>query len=795
MIKNYFKMAWRNLIKNRSYGLINIFGLTIGLAVVLLIALWIWDELSFDRYFKNHRRIALVLRQNTKDNTTYTNWSLPMPLADALRKDYGSEFEGVSLLYSGLYNVAYAEKKLSAKGLFMEPDGPSIFSLELLSGNKHALADPASVLVSQSLARTLFGDRDPLNQVVRITNQFNLKVAGVYKDLPKNTSLSEDAGFIAPWQFGVSNWEWIGKEKENWNFNLFRLVVQLAPHARMEDVSARIGDLLARHIAQDPTQQVAPKLNLYPMSRWHLYDIDEKGDNIPGNLQYLWLFGAIGFFVLLLACINFMNLSTARSIKRAREVGIRKTIGSRRIQLIAQFFGESVLTTVISFLLAIVMVQLTLPWFNALTDKNIQVYWLSGWFWLAGMLICILTGLLAGSYPAFYLSSFKPVNVLKGFFKVGAGANMPRKVFVVLQFTISIFLIIGTTIIYKQIQYAKCRPVGYDRNGLLSVQMTTPEIYARTPQIRNELLASGAVAGMALSQCPVTEVWAGDNGFNWKGKAPSVDGSFAVVAASIEFGAVAGWQFVEGRGFSKEFPTDSNGLVLTENAAKYMGIPHPSGTTITWHGKNYTVLGVVKNVMMTSPFGDDSRIVFPLLREPGNFMVLRLNPAWSLSESMKTIAGIFQRHNPFAPFEYSFVDEDYAKKFINEERIGKLSTLFSGLAIFISLLGLSGIASFMTEQRTKEIGIRKVLGAPVTGLWNLLSKELIILVVIAIVVAIPAGYYAMNGWLQRYHYRINISWPLFFVPATASLLIAFGTISFQILKAIRANPVHSLRAE
>ncbi|MCD2421345.1 ABC transporter permease [Niabella pedocola] len=795
MIKNYFKTAWRNLVKNRSYGLINIFGLTMGLAVVLLIALWIWDEMSFDRYFKNHKRIALVLQQHTKDDVTYTDWALPMPLADALRKDYGAAFEGISLLYSGVYNLTFAEKKLSAKGTFMEPDGPSMFSLELLSGDKNALKDPASVLLSQSLARTLFGNGDPLNQVIRITNQFNVKVAGVYKDLPKNTSLSEDAEFIAPWQFGVSNWEWIKKERENWDYNLFKLAVQLAPHTRMEDVSARIRKVLAAHVTKAPGEQVVTNLSLYPMSRWHLYDFDKRGALIPGNLQYIWLFGTIGFFVLLLACINFMNLSTARSIKRAREVGIRKTIGSRRVQLILQFFGESVLTTLISFLVAVVIVQLALSWFNTLTNKNISVHWFSGWFWLSGLLICMVTGLLAGSYPAFYLSSFKPVNVLKGLFKGGAGANIPRKVLVVLQFTISIFLIIGTTVIYRQIQYAKSRPVGYNRDGLLSVQMTTPEIYARTPQIRNELLASGAVQEMALSQCPVTEIWAGDNGFNWKGKAPSTDGSFAVVAASIEFGKMAGWQFVEGRGFSKEFPTDSSGLVITESAAAYMGIRHPSGTVITWHGKNYTILGVVKNVMMTSPFGDDSRIIFPLLREPGNFMILRMNPGRPLSESMKTIAAIFQKHNPFAPFEYSFVDEAYAKKFVNEERIGKLATLFSVLAIFISLLGLFGIASFMTEQRTKEIGIRKVLGAPVTGLWNLLSKELILLVVIAIAVAIPAGYYAMNGWLYRYDYRINISWPLFLLPALASLLIAFCTISLQIVRAIRANPVHSLRSE
>lgn len=739
--------------------------------------------------------MALVLQQHTKDHTTYTDWALPMPLAEALRRDYGAAFEGVSLVYSGVYNITYAEKKLSAKGTFMEPDGPSMFSLELLSGNKNALNDPASVLLSQSMARRLFGNKDPLNQVIRITNQFNVKVAGVYKDLPKNTSLSGDAEFIAPWQFAVSNWDWIGKEKGNWNYNLFKLAVQLAPNVRMEDVSARIRNVLAAHITQPPGEQVVTNLILHPMSRWHLYDFDERGHSVPGNLQYLWLFGAIGFFVLLLACINFMNLSTARSIKRAREVGIRKTIGSRRTQLIVQFFGESVLTTMISFLLAIVIVQLALPWFNALTDKDIRVRWFSGWFWLAGMLICMITGLLAGSYPAFYLSSFKPVKVLKGLFKGGAGAHIPRKVLVVLQFSISIFLIIGTTIIYRQIQYAKNRPVGYNREGLLSVQMTTPEIYARTPQIRNELLASGAVLEMALSQCPVTEIWVGSDGFDWKGKAPSVDGRFAVVAASIEFGKVAGWQFVEGRGFSKAFPTDSNGLVITENAARYMGIPHPTGTVITWHGKNYTILGVVKNVMMTSPFGDDSRVVFPMLREPGNFMVLRMNPARPLSESMKTIAGIFQKHNPFAPFEYSFVDEDYAKKFVNEERIGKLATLFSGLAIFISLLGLFGIASFMTEQRTKEIGIRKVLGAPVTGLWNLLSKELILLVVIAITVAVPAGYYAMGGWLHRYNYRIDVSWPLFLFPAVASLLIAVCTISFQIIRAIRANPVRSLRSE
>lgn len=796
MFKNYCKTAWRNLSKNRGYGFINIFGLTLGLSVVMVIALWIWDELSYNKYFKNHDRIAMVVQQYSKGGIVDIGGSIPMPLSAVMRKDVGSEFKYISRLGAGTYNITAGDKKVSTRGMFMEPDGPAMLSLEMIQGAHNALVDPSAVLISESFAKLLFGDKDAVGQVIRVTNLFNLKVGGVYRDLPKNTSFSEDAAFIAAWDFFINNFEWLKREKDNWNFNMFTLYVQLAPHTNLQQANARIKNLLAQYLPKNATDNVERSLALFPMNRWRLYDkFNDKGESIAGYVTYLWLFGCIGFFVLMLACINFMNLSTARSAKRAREVGIRKTIGANRLQLVNQFFSESIMATLLSFLLAIAITQISLPWFNALTGKQIFIVWINSEFWLSGLAICLITGFIAGSYPAFYLSSFRPIKVLKGLFKAGPSANLPRKVLVVTQFAISIFLIIATTVIYTQIQFAKQRPVGYDTKGLLSVQMTTPEIYARYKIIRNELLSSGVITEMAETQCPVTQLWAGDNGFEWKGKGQDTDDGFPVMAGSIELGEVAGWQFVEGRGFSKNFATDSMGLVLSESAAKYMGLQQPVGENIKWHGKDYTVLGVVKDIMMSSPFEQDQRIIFPILREAGNFIIMRLNPNRNLAETIKTITGIFQKNNPHAPFEYTFVDEDYGKKFIDVERVGKLSTLFASLAIFISLLGLFGIASFMAEQRTKEIGIRKVLGASILTLWNLLSKELLILILIAISIAVPLGYYAMSNWLQQYYYRVDISIWVFIFPVLACLTMALLTVSIQTMKAAWVSPVKSLKTE
>lgn len=795
MFKHFFKSSWRNLLRNKSYGLINILGLTIGLAAVILIALWVHDELTFNKYYENYNRIGMVLQQQNHQGIISTNNSMPIPLSAAVRNVLGSEAEHVSLIANGDYNINYGDNKLQAKGMFLEPGGAAMFSAKIIRGSSHGLDDPSSVLISEHLAQSIFGKKDPLGQVIRITNQFNLKVAGIFKDLPKNVENS-DVDFIAPWAFYQSNWDWVNEQKDNWKYNLFKICVQLAPGTNMASASKKIKNILEQYDPSGGQGKNAKSLMLFPMSKWHLYShFDDRGESSGGEIKYVKLFGSIGLFILLLACINFMNLSTARSEKRAREVGVRKAIGSNRKQLIGQFFCESIVAALISFFLAIIVVALTLPLFNSLCGKDLLFPWTHISFWLTGLVICLVTGIIAGSYPAFYLSSFKPIKVLKGLFRASKTANVPRKILVVFQFTVSIFLIIATVVIYKQIQHAKNRPVGYNQNGLVSIHMTTPEIYDSYNAINNDLTSSGAITGMAESQCPVTQIWAGDNGFEWKGKDPNTPGAFPVVAASIGFGEILGWKFIAGRDYSLAFPSDSSGLVLSQSAAKYMHLENPVGETIKWKGENYKVLGVVADMMMDYPFGENPPVIFPLLREPGNFIIMRLNPNKSPHDALAEIGKTMQKYNPFAPFTYTFVDDDYAANFNYEERIGSIATVFSGLALFISLLGLFGIASFTVEQKTKEIGIRKVLGASVPVIWRLLSKELILLVLIAVLVAIPLGYLAMNRWLVNYDYRIHISVWIFIFSATLSMVIALITISVQTIKAALKNPVNSLKTD
>ncbi|GEP97122.1 ABC transporter permease [Chitinophaga cymbidii] len=793
MFSNYLKIAFRNLLKQKNISFINITGLAMGIAVALLIGLWIRDELSFDRYHCNYDRIAEVWQHFSKGGEAGVSNSIPIPLSDALRNAYSGDFEKVVLMSGlGTHNISTGQQKFSQQGYFMDSGGPEMLSLKMLRGTYAGLKDPYSVMLSASLARALFGNADPVDSTVKIDNRLNLKVTGVYADLPDNTTFA-NVTFLAPWALFVSEWKWVHDMKDEWRNNAFKLLVQLAPQADMETASAKIADFKNRFVERD--DDVKESLFLHPMRKWHLYSKFENGVNTGGRIQFLWLFGVIGLFVLLLACINFMNLSTARSEKRAREVGIRKAVGSLRGQLIRQFFSESALVALLAFAVSLLIVQLMLPWFNMVADKQISIPFSDIGFWLTGIGFSLFTGLIAGSYPAFYLSSFQPVKVLKGTFRAGRYAALPRKALVVVQFSVSILLISGTAIIYKQIQFAKNRPAGYERNGLLSVQMTTPDIYENYKMLQQELLNTGAATYVAVSQGPLTDIWSWNGGFEWKGRSPSIDNGFATIGVEHNYGKTLGWKFVAGRDFSVDLASDSSGIVLNEAAVKHMGLTNPVGEIITWRDKRYTVIGVVKDVIMVSPYDPVPRTVFYILPEPGNFVNLKLNPALSTSEALKRTAGIFQKYNPAAPFEYTFADQEYGKKFGEEERIGTLATLFAALAILISCLGLFGLASFMAEQRTKEIGIRKVLGASAFNLWRMMSRDFVMLVLLSCCIATPLAWHFLHRWLLQYEYHTEITWWIFGGVGTGAVLIALLTVSYQTTKAALANPVRSLRSE
>lgn len=793
MFRNYFKIAVRNLLKHKSFSVINIFGLSLGMAVTMLIGLWVWDELSYDKSNAHYDRIAEVWQRMTQRGETSAFSGAPIPLSAELRQSYPDDFKQVvSVSMGSEFTLSYGERKFTQKGGCMEAGAPELLSLNMLRGSRAGLKDPASILLNATTAGKLFGDADPTGQLIKVNNSIALKVTGVYEDLPDNNSFSQ-LTFIIPWDFFVNHWDWVKVYKDDWEAGIGGVLVQLSEHADIDAVSRKIRDVLQNKQSANADRKT--ELFLHPMSKWHLYSQFKNGVNTGGLISYVWLFGIIGVFVLLLACINFMNLSTARSQKRAREVGIRKAIGSRRLQLIGQFYSESVLMALFALMLSIVIVQLALPWFNEVADKKVSVPWRSPAYWLAIIGFSLLTGLIAGSYPAVYLSSFQPVKVLKGTYRAGRFAAIPRKVLVVLQFAVSILLITGTVIVFRQVQYAKDRPVGYDRKGLLSIRETTPEVYQNYHAIRQALLRTGSVVDMAESQCPVTDIWAGSSGFEWKGKPEGLKDLFATIEIRHEYGKTLGWQFIAGRDFSSAYRTDSMAVVLNETAIKYMKLENPLGELIRREGKTYTVIGVIKDMIMASPYQPVPPTIYSILHVGGNYINIKIKPEASMSKALQQIEAVFKKYNPAAPFEYTFADKEYAKKFGDEERIAKLSAVFAGLAILISCLGLFGLASFMAEQRTKEIGVRKVMGASVFNLWRMLSKDFVALVLISCCIALPFAWYFLHKWLLNYEYRTSISVGLFAGVMAGAIFIALSTVSYQAVRAALANPVKSLRSE
>ncbi|RYU90557.1 FtsX-like permease family protein [Mucilaginibacter terrigena] len=800
MFRNYLKISWRNLTKNKAHTFINVTGLSVGMAVAMLIGLWIWDELSYDKYFQNKDKIVQVWQHQTFNGKIGSQTSIPIPLGTLLRTDYtgkGKDFKYMVLSsWTFEHILAVGDKKITQTGNFMQPEAPDMLSLKMLKGTRGGLKDPSSILLSAKVAKTLFGDADPINKTIKIDNKQLVKVTGVYEDLPHNTTLN-DLNLIIPWDFYMTTQDWLQRAATRWGNNSFQLFAQLNDGADIAKVDERIKPLKLKNIAAQGDSvgaQSKPAIFLHPMTKWHLYSEFKDGINTGGDIQFVWLFAIIGIFVLLLACINFMNLSTARSEKRAKEVGIRKTVGSLRSQLIGQFFSESLMITAFAFILSLVLVLLILPWFNQVAGKTVDILWANPVFWLMGLGFALFTGIVAGSYPAFYLSSFQPVKVLKGTFKAGRFAALPRKILVILQFFVSATLIICTIIVFRQVQFTKNRPVGYDRTGLVQVNMKSDDIHNNFAAVRNDLLQSGTITEIAESNSPLTGVYSNNSGLNWRGKSPDLQDDFATMRLTPEFGKVANWQLIEGRDFSREYVSDSTAMILNESAAKFMNFKHAVGETIEW-GSKYKVIGVVKDMVMSSPYEPVKPTIMILANGPEGTVDIRLNPKKSTHEALAKIEAVFKQYDPGSPFEYKFTDDEYAKKFSNEERVGKLAGFFTMLAIFISCMGLFGMASFMAEQRIKEIGVRKVLGASVFNLWRLMSTDFIILVSISLLVAIPMAYYLMHGWLQDYKYRAELSWWIFVLTAVGAIAITILTVSYQSIKAALANPVKSLKTE
>lgn len=809
MLKNYLKIILRNLWKNKGYSAINIGGLAIGMGVAMLIGLWIYDELSFNRYFKNYDRIGQILQNRVENGEKKTWFSLPVPFIAELKTHYAGHFKRIIASTQTSENILTAgDTKLSRNGQFVDVEAPEMFSLRMLRGSWSALEDRQGIILSQSTARALFGDADPMNKIVKVDTDLDLKVTGIYEDFPQNTKFS-DVQFMGSWDYFLEKNRYMRDKK--WDNHAIWVYTELADNTDFKTAgeAIRLSEQNAIRKMDDMREEIAtrPEMWVHPMKDWHLYSDFKNGAVGDGPVKYVWMVGLIGFFVLLLACINFVNLSTARSEKRAREVGVRKAIGSMRIQLIGQFFSESLLVVLLSFVVALMGVVLSLPWFNNLAAKQMVIPWTNAYFWVCSTGFVLLTSVLAGSYPAIYLTSFQPVKVLKGSGSslrthFGRFAYTPRQVLVVLQFTISVTLIICTSIVYRQIRFAKERPVGYSRDGLLMIPMKTTDFYGKTDIIRTELKNTGMVEEVAESQSPITGVWSSNEGFSWKGMPEGFVETFATLTVSPEYAKTAGWQFVSGRNFSKDFASDSSGFVINESAARLLGVADPVGMAVSWKSqwmtdnirKSFTVLGVVKDMVMESPFAPVKPTVFFLFGSP-NWINIKLNPNVSSAAALPAIENVFRKLVPAAPFEYKFASQEYDAKFRTEERIGKLAGFFAALAVLISCLGLFGLASFTAEQRTKEIGIRKVLGASVAALWGMLSKDFVWLVAVASLIAVPLAWYSMSAWLQNYQYRTEISWWIFALAGAGALVLTLATVSYQAITAALTNPVTSLKRE
>lgn len=802
MYKSYLRIGWRNLRKNRGYAYINLIGLTIGMAVTILIGVWVFDEVSFNANHDNYDRIAEVYQHKRLGNEIQTN-AAPSPLALELRHSFNDDLKHVVRMWwltsHTLSTDSVADLKIPRMGTFIDKEGLAMFSFPMIRGSWRSLDEPASILLSEPTAVALFGDKDPINKMLRIDNVVDVKVTGVYKEFPKNSSF-HGWQFVSSWDLWVSVNRWMIDGDTNWNEELTTFV-ELQPSASFESVSQKIKEIKFKHLDPEQARRENPVLFLQPMSRWHLYGEWRDGKETGTRAQLVWLFGIIGIFVLTLACINFMNLSTAQSQMRAREVGIRKSIGSARTQLIGQFFTETFLLVLMSFVMAVGVATLAMPWFNELAAKDMSIPWSEYNFILAAGGVVLLTSLLAGTYPALFLSSFRPIEVLKGTFLLGNSTHAPRKVLVVLQFVVSVCLIVGTITVWRQIQFVKDRPVGYTREGLIMIRKVMGQFRGKADVLRNKLRTADAVVDIAESASPVTENWFTNSNISWQGKDPDANIDFTFSAVSHDYGRTMGWNFIHGRDFSRERVTDSSAVILNEAAARLVKWQNPLDQEIVFNGERYNVIGIVQDIIADSPYETVKPGVYFLQHNRtlnlvgSNWLTLRLNPSLSTMEAISRVEKVFQSVLPAVAFDFKFVDQEFENKFSSEKQMGKLALLFALLAIFLSCLGLFGLASFVAQQRSKEIGLRKVMGATVLNVWGMLSKEFLLLVTVSIAVSIPIAHYAMNNWLQSYAYRTTVSWWIFTAAGLCALVVTLITVSYQSIKAAVANPVKSLRSE
>jgi putative ABC transport system permease protein len=789
MLKNYFLVTFRNLLKNGFYSFINIAGLAIGITCSILILLWVKDETSFDKFIPKSDRLYQVWVNAHFDGKVNSWTSLPLPSAEAMKPADANIVRSAVADWGGNHLLGSTdENRINKKGYYVGEEFLEMFEFPFVAGNaEQVLDDAANIVITESTAKALFGDEDAMGKIVRVDNQHDLKVAGILKDVPPNSSFQFD--FLLPYKHWYNTSDWVKRNSTNWGNYSFQVFVELNDPKNHTAVENSVRKMLAAH-GED--KEIEHNMFLYPMLRWRLYSNFENGVEQGGMSDYVQLFTIIAIFIIVIACINFMNLATARSERRAREVGIRKSVGSRRHELIFQFIGESMIIAFISFAIAILVAQLLLPYYNTLVDKKLFIDYTSAEFWLYSLGIIVITGVIAGSYPAFYLSGFQPVKVLKGKPTVGKSASLPRKILVTLQFGFSIFLIISMFVIYNQIQLAKGREIGYVQENLITVPLNK-DYHDNLKPLKLELLSSGVVESAVRANSAITDINS-NNFLGWPGKPEELKVIFTTIVTDYDWAKTMGVKMIEGRDFSEDFKSDSMAIVVNKAAIKVMGLKDPIGTELDLWGKKRKLIGVCDDVLMGSPY-EEVKPMFAVLDDWWGSITIRLKATNDLPGSLKTVESIFKKYGPAYPFHYTFVDVEFQKKFTTINLTSRLASLFAVLAIVITGLGLFGLASFTAEQRAKEIGIRKVLGASVPSIVNLISGQFSILVIIAFVFFAPLSWWAMATYLERYTVRTPIAWWIFPVTGGIALLFALAIVSTQAFRAANSNPVNALRNE
>jgi putative ABC transport system permease protein len=788
MFRNYFIITIRNLFRNGFYSFINITGLSIGITCSILILLWVYDEISYNKFLPKVDRIYQVWAKAFFDGKA-NNWtSVPLPTYEAMKTADSNIKRAVVTDWGGDHLLAVGDTRLTKKGYFASEEFLEVFEFRLKTGNsEQVMDDPRSIIITEATAKAMFGDEDPINKVIRIDNENDLKVTGVLYNLPSNSSFQFD--FLMTWKFREQISEWVRKNTTNWGNYSFQVFVELNDPKNEVAVTKSIKMLLQEHDQKD----TKPEFFLYPMLRWRLYSTFENGVETGGLNEYVQLFTIIAIFIIVIACINFMNLATARSERRAREVGIRKSVGSRRFELIFQFIGESTFISLVAFLLAVLAAQLLLPYYNQLVEKQLAIDYLSREFWIFSLSLVFITGIVSGSYPAFYLSSFQPAKVLKGKVTVGKSASVPRKVLVTLQFGFSILLIIGTIVIYQQIQLVKGRELGYEQENLITVTYNN-EVSKNYKPIKLDLLSTGVVEAVTKSNSSITDINS-NNFLGWPGKPEELRVIFTTIATEYDYAKTMGIKIIEGREFSEDFKSDTASILVNKAGLALMNLKDPIGTELDLWGGKRKLIGILDDVLMGDPF-EPVKPLFAIL-DPDwiDVVTIRLKKTNDLQGSLDRVKTVFEKHAPAYPFEYKFSDVEFQKKFTHINLTSSIASLFSSLAILITGLGLFGLASYTAEQRTKEIGIRKVLGATVSSLVGLMSKDFSRLVLISFALSAPLAWWLLTWYLERYTIRTTIGWWVFPVTGAIALIFALAIVSTQALRAAHANPANSLRSE